>query len=90
MNSGAAATAHAVAPTIVGDYNLCGKRRYCQAVHDAIAADHLNANENLAVHVKVDPQRSPHRTRPLLLWRRAAHRKEGCAHRQCTSRRQLT
>ena len=39
--------------TVVSSQNDC---RYCQTIHGAIAAHHLNGDEDLVVKVKVDPQ----------------------------------
>jgi len=39
--------------TFVSSENDC---RYCQTIHGAIAAHHLNGNENLVLDVKADPQ----------------------------------
>jgi uncharacterized peroxidase-related enzyme len=39
--------------TYVSSENDC---RYCQTIHGAIAAHHLNGDENLIVDVKADPQ----------------------------------
>ncbi len=39
--------------TFVSSQNDC---RYCQTIHGAIAAHHLDGNEALIVQVKVDPQ----------------------------------
>jgi uncharacterized peroxidase-related enzyme len=41
--------------TFVSSENDC---RYCQTIHGAIAAHHLNGNETLVVDVKADPQRA--------------------------------
>lgn len=39
--------------TFVSSQNDC---RYCQTIHGAIAAHHLNGNEDLVVRVKTDPE----------------------------------
>ena len=39
--------------TYVSSQNDC---RYCQTIHGAIAAHHLDGNEDLVVQVKTDPQ----------------------------------
>jgi uncharacterized peroxidase-related enzyme len=39
--------------TFVSSKNDC---RYCQTIHGAIAAHHLNGNEDLVVRVKTDPE----------------------------------
>lgn len=41
--------------TFVSSRNDCC---YCQTIHGAIAAHHLNGDENLVVDVKTDPQRA--------------------------------
>jgi uncharacterized peroxidase-related enzyme len=41
--------------TFVSAQNDC---RYCQTIHGAIAAQHLNGDEELVVSVKTDPQRA--------------------------------
>src|SRR4249919_1388601 len=41
--------------TFVSSENDC---RYCQTIHGAIAAHHLDGNETLVVDVKADPQRA--------------------------------
>jgi uncharacterized peroxidase-related enzyme len=41
--------------TFVSSRNDC---RYCQTIHGAIAAHHLDGDENLVVDVKTDPQRA--------------------------------
>src|SRR5688572_14249906 len=41
--------------TFVSAQNDC---RYCQTIHGAIAAHHLNGDEDLVVSVKTDPQRA--------------------------------
>src|SRR5262245_1307040 len=41
--------------TFVSSRNDC---RYCQTIHGAIAAHHLDGNESLVVQVKADPQRA--------------------------------
>ena len=42
--------------TYVSSQNDC---RYCQTIHGAIAAHHLDGNENLVLQVKADLQRAP-------------------------------
>lgn len=42
--------------TFVSSQNDC---RYCQTIHGAIAAHHLDGNEALVIQVKADPQRAP-------------------------------
>jgi uncharacterized peroxidase-related enzyme len=42
--------------TYVSAQNDC---RYCQTIHGAIAAHHLNGNEDLVLKVKADPERAP-------------------------------
>jgi uncharacterized peroxidase-related enzyme len=42
--------------TYVSAENDC---RYCQTIHGAIAAHHLNGDEDLVARVKVDPQQAP-------------------------------
>ena len=39
--------------TVVSSQNDC---RYCQTIHGAIAAHHLDGNEGLVIQVKADPQ----------------------------------
>src|SRR6185295_5575869 len=41
--------------TYVSSENDC---RYCQTIHGAIAAHHLDGDETLVVNVKADPQRA--------------------------------
>ncbi len=42
--------------TFVSSQNDC---RYCQTIHGAIAAHHLNGDEALVVKVKADPEHAP-------------------------------
>ena len=42
--------------TVVSSQNDC---RYCQTIHGAIAAHHLDGDEALVVQVKADPERAP-------------------------------
>src|SRR5260221_8580975 len=41
--------------TVVSSRNDC---RYCQTIHGAIAAHHLNGDERLVVDVKTDPEQA--------------------------------
>jgi uncharacterized peroxidase-related enzyme len=42
--------------TFVSSQNDC---RYCQTIHGAIAAHHLDGNEDLVIQVKADPAHAP-------------------------------